>query len=313
VFDLAPEAPDFLVSRGAARHVLNLKDFLRAKAKGNFVFDEEESDSGGEAAPAGAAARLHQLLEKLVESPPPGCRLLLTASAARETELSSALLTRIKRHGTIEKFVTYDDFEPLDWVLKTAKQKGLPLNRAAAAQIIHLAGNDLGQLDQELEKLSLLFPPGSEPDQEALLQTLHGNSRYSLFWITEKVGAKDLDGALSVLEQFLMESPGEHPVLIGILARYLRQLYQIHALRALGASEAELASQLKLHPFIARKLAGQAERFSTAEIEQVLMALARLDVALKRSSHLTSSLFKEFVQSVCIGAFRNVDPPVAHR
>ena len=131
------------------------------------------------------------------------------------------MLKLIKSHGKVEKFVTYDDYQPVDWVTKEARRQGLALSRSAAEQMIHLVGNDLGQLSGELEKLALLLPqpPTDGPaqaagmDEEALLATLHANSRYSLFAITERLGNKDLDGALLVLNQFLAESPNEHPML----------------------------------------------------------------------------------------------------
>jgi DNA polymerase-3 subunit delta len=250
-------------------------------------------------------------LEKLVVNPPPGCILLFTASASRESEISSPLLKLIKKHGKVEKFVTYDDYLPVDWLLKEARGHGLALSRPAAEEMIHLVGNDLGQLAGELEKLALLAPQpsGGEGqaqalDEKALLATLHANGRYSLFAITERLGNKELDGALLVLDQFLVDSPNEHPLLTGILARYFRQLHQIHILRQAGGGEAELAAHLKLPPFIARKLQAQARGFATHELEAILQALAQLDYALRQSHHLAPVLLKNLVMEVCSGAFR---------
>ena len=44
------------------------------------------------------------------------------ASAARESDLSGPLLKLVKQHGKIEKFVTYDDYQPVDWVMRTAQE-----------------------------------------------------------------------------------------------------------------------------------------------------------------------------------------------
>ncbi len=304
LIDPAPEAPDFLISKGGTGRTVSLKEFLRARLKGNFTFADEVEGGETDFAPNAVAGRLHQLLERLAANPPPDCWLLLTAAATRETDLSAAVLKAVKAKGTVEKFVTYDDYEPVDWVIKTGREKKLHLGQETAHRLIQLAGNDLGRLEKELEKLSLLFPPGSEPDPDSLTGALQANSRHSLFWITERLGAKDLGGALSVLDQFLMESPNEHPVLIGILARFFRQLHRIRVLGAGGGGEKEFASQLKLHPFIARKLAAQARRFSTSELEAALQRLAELDVALRLKSQLTAPLLKDFVEEICGNAPR---------
>lgn len=305
------EAPSFVVAQGGERWRVDLKGFLRERLRGRFVF-ADEADEEDAAAPAGSAAgRLHQLLERLVEHTPPGLHLVLTAAAGRESDLSRGLLGKVKRHGAVERFVTYDDYNPADWVLREARARGLRLDRPRAGLIVHLVGNDLGRLASELDKLALAFGEGGSPDEDALLQAVHGGQGGSLFVITERLGSKDLAGALTVLEHFLADNPNEHPVLIGILARYFRQLLQVHALDATGgAGEAELAAQLKLHPFIAKKVAAQARRFEQVELERIVRALAGLDVAVKRHGRLEGPLFRELVHATCAGAFRRADHPL---
>ena len=111
----------------------------------------------------------------------------------------------------------------------------------------------------------------------------------------------------------MVNSPHEHPILIGIMARHFRQLLQVHALRKLGADEKEVAGQLKLHPFIAKRVMTQARQFSPGELEKTLIALAGLDVELKRHTHLTSVLLKELVMGICLPRFPGGNPAMALR
>lgn len=313
VVHLAPDAHEqrFVLSRRGARRLVDAKEFLRAKLPGRISFaDESESDRQA-AASASVTARLHRLLEHLLERPPAGLCLILTAGATRERELSRFLVAGIKRRGVIEAFVTYDDYQPIDLVLREARERGIRLNRVHAELVIQKVGSDLGRLTGELDKLALTFREGEPPDEDTFLRALGGGGVASLFLVTEKLGANDLAGALAAVEQFLAESPHEHPVLIGILARYVRQLLHIHALSRLGVADADWPSHLKLHPFIAGRLAAQARRFSEAELERMMRALAALDVAAKRHAHLTKPLFREFIHAVCRQGFRRVEPDFA--
>ncbi len=190
-------------------------------------------------------------------------------------------------------------------MLREARARQVALERPLAALLIHLAGNDLGRLVSELDKLALLFGGGPPPDEQALVRAVSGSHGASLFLITDRLGGKDLAGALDVLEHFLAEHPHEHPVLIGILARFVRQLLHVHALMRLEVPESDWPAQLKLHPFIARKVAAQARRFRQGELERMQRALAGLDVAVKRHAHLTGPLFREFVHAVCSEGFRD--------
>ena len=310
---LRPSAADArcLHSHGGERRLVDVKAFLREKLKGKFAFADEAE---GEGAPAGggsasAATRLHQVLERVLAHPPEGLCLLLTAQATRDSDLSRPLLGKLKGQGPIEKFVTYDDYNPVDFVMQGARERNVRLSRPQAELVIQLAGNNLGRLAGELDKLALLFGDAAPPGDDALVRAVSGGQNASLFLITDKLGGKDLPGALGVLEHFLAETPNEHPVLIGILARHTRQLLRVHSLMRLRVPEADWPSQLKLHPFLAKKVVAQARRFTQPELEAMLRALAALDVAVKRHGHLTGPLFREFVQAVCRGGFAQ---PLGH-
>ncbi len=290
------------VTRRGKRAEVSLPELLRASVKAKFMLPDEAEDAGP--APAAGAGRLHHLLESLLAQPPSGLTLILTAAVTRDTDLSKPLVAALRAlKGPQEKFVTYDDYNPVDWVIQEAGTRALRLTRPVAEALIQRVGNDLGKLAQELSRLALVFPSGRSPSEEELLAAVHGGGQYSVFQISERLGQRDLEGALLALTQFLADSPHEHPVLIGILARHFRQLALVHDLGRHGVSDDELAGRLKLHPFIAKKVAAQARRFAPRELDNIRQAVAEIDVAAKRHGHLTEVYFKDFVQQVCLRGF----------
>ena len=301
----------FLAPARGKRHVMGLKPFLRTVLKGTFSFAGDE-DGEGEApasAPSGAP-RLLELLGRLLTSPPPGLTLVLTAPVSRDRDIAKSLLEQVQRHGLVEKFVTYDDDLPVPFVIEAAREQKLEFNRAAALALIRAAGNDHGRLAGELDKLALLFPPGARVDPAQIHAALHQDAHASLFQINERLCQRDLPGSLEVLQGFLADNPNEFPVLIGVLARHFRQLLLLHAHSRHGVSDADLASRLGVHPFIAKRLAGQAERFTVTELERILLALAGLDLAARvRGS--AAALFRDFVQAVCGGDWQRHEPRLA--
>lgn len=305
-------AETFVLVQGKNRRKVGIKAFLREKLKGRFIFDGDEDVApqpngprqGASKSTGGISARLHGLVERLVENPPPGLYLVLTATATRETDISKALLGKIKKTGELRKFVTYDDYSPVDWVMREARSRQLNLSKPLAELLIHLAGNDLGRLVGELDKLALLHHKDNPVTEEGIIKAVHGGQGLSLFLITERLGSKDMPGTLTVLDHFLTDNPNEHPVLVGILARFFRQLLHLHTLEQNNVPVSDHASQLKLHPFIAKKVAGQARRYAPLELEQILRALAAMDISLKKHGNLTAEILKEFVHGVCADGFR---------
>jgi len=307
------EGLTFVVPARGGRHAMAFKAFLRNVLKGSFAFagdDEEEGDpppaesgSGG----GGGAARLLERVEHLMENPPPGLTLLLTAHG-RERDLARALLDKAKKHGSVEKFVTYDDYAPWQWVLEVARERGLTLDRRGAELVIRLVGNDHGRLAQEIEKLGLLFPAGTRLDEARLAGALHAESHGALFGVNDRLAARDLSGALAILEGFFSESPNEFPVLVGVLSRFFRQLLMVHALSRQGVSDADLAGRLGMHPFIAKRVADQAERFTVPELERIVEALGALDVTARLFSQVSAPMFRGLVQAICAGEYQRHAP-----
>jgi DNA polymerase-3 subunit delta len=284
----------------------SLRSFLRQRIKTKFAFADETSAGEGEDAPSASSgtARLHQILERLLDNPPAGLSLVLTADCTRETDLSKELIERLRKAGRIDKHVTYADQAPVEWLVSQARQRKLPLGTQAAEMVIQRVGNDMGRLVQELERLALLVIPGQPLSESTLLEAVHAEQQGSVFTLAERIAARDLAGALAALERFLADTPHEHPLLIAVLARHFRQLRQAHLADREGSSEADLAQRLKIHPFLAKRVAAQASRFTMPELERIQLALAELDVAARRQGSVMRWLMQDFLQRCCQGGFK---------
>ncbi len=305
--ELAPGADEATILSDAEGARLGVRAFLRRRIKTKFFFADETEPAaeGADAGTAGSAAgRLHQILERVLDNPPPGLFLLLTAEGTRETDLSKELVERIRSRGRIEKHVLYADQAPIEWLLAQARERKLPVTAYAAELLVQRIGNDMGRLALELDRLQLLALPGQALSEETLLDAVHLEQQGSVFTLAERAAARDLAGALGVLERFLADSPNEHPLLVGVLARHFRQLRQVHLAEQDGSSEAELAQRLKLHPFLAKRLATQAQRFSRIELERIQRALADLDLAARRQGAVMRVLVQDLLQRICQGSFR---------
>jgi DNA polymerase-3 subunit delta len=290
--------------RGACETVPLLSERFVVWVSGFEAVKAPAKDDGGP-----PAARLGAVLLRALTQPPPGCWLILTGEARNEKEFPAKLLKAIRAQGRIDKFVTYDDQAPVDWVLKDARGLGLNLKPPHARVLIDAIGNDMGRLHRELEKFALLFDGEAVPDEAQWRAVIHGEQHSSLFYMAEQLGARDLGGALAILEQFLQASGNELPMLVGILARHFRQLYRLTRLQRQGVAEPEVARQLKVHPFILKKLAAQAGGFSAGELEAILTALARIDLGFRRHPHLTPPILRDFVQGVCTHRYRGARVP----
>ena len=70
--------------------------------------------------------------------------------------------------------------------------------------------------------------------------------------------------------------------------------------REQGASSREIASVLKLHPFVADKILKQAHRFSPGVLERTMDELAQIDVRMKSTGVSGALLLEGLVFRLCI-------------
>jgi DNA polymerase III subunit delta len=119
----------------------------------------------------------------------------------------------------------------------------------------------------------------------------------SIFALLDAVSRKQTQEALGLLTQQL--AVGVHPlIIVNLLARQVRMLWRIKDMVVAGSGAQAIANQLKLHPFVAEKVAKQSRSFSVGTLKQAMLALADADRDFK-SGQANSVVFDTLVINMC--------------
>ncbi len=187
------------------------------------------------------------------------------------------------------------------WIARRAQTHGGTVERPAAAALADALLRD-GTLDLRLadgEILKLLTYAGDRPvtvADVALLVTPVGID--SVFRLVDALAERDGPRASTQLHRFLDD--GEHPLrLLSLIARQFRLITRARALLDAGAQPAALASAMGVAPFVARKVASQARRFSPEFLPQALERLLAIDVGVKTGRMDAVLGLDLFVSGVC--------------
>ena len=250
-----------------------------------------------------SASRLFEAVENIINNPPDSLWFIFTSPAMREQDFSKPLFRGIKQSGRIQKFVAYDNSSPFNWVIQRAEKKGLPLSADVARLMINIVGNDLTDLDHELEKLSL-YLSGAPITEELIKEHIRGHKHFSVFRMTEALSRKELLPALEILDQQLQTAPREHVRLFALIIMQFRRLLIIHSMLSQFKKETEILAKISLPPFLGKQVLAQARNFSNLEMQNIYAELAHLDLRVKFKSSLAPLLLQDLFQRICNGHFK---------
>ncbi len=218
-------------------------------------------------------------------NPAPAADLVLLGKklGAREK-----LLTAVEKSGEVHNFEQPTGRALVAWVVGYAKKQGLDLPEDVARNLIERCSGDKMRLTSELEKLALYVgeDTATQEDVEALCPP---DAQSNIFAFLDSLAAGDRGKALKLLEDLI--STGEPPLRVTYMVR--RQFGLVARARVLfdrGASQREVASELKVPPFVARKLEEQARGLGEDDLERALGLVLDLERGLKGGSDLGDEL-----------------------
>lgn len=160
------------------------------------------------------------------------------------------------------------------------------LAQPAATLLVDLIGAEMGQLDQELQKLAIYVGDRARIDVEDV-DRLVGNSRVeSTFKIFDALGAGQTGQALAMLDRLFDQ--GEEPLrILGAFSMQLRRLAQAGRLAQQGLSLATALERAGVPPFAVRGAEQQLRHLGRARANRLYEWLLEVDFGIKGGSPLS--------------------------
>lgn len=230
------------------------------------------------------AAQKAKIVDYLVD-PSPDTDLVLLGKklGAREK-----LLAAVKKSGEVHEFEMPTGKALVKWAVGRAKKEGLNLPEDVAESLTERCSGDKVRLTKEIEKLALYV--GEEittlEDVEVLCPP---DVQSNIFAFVDSLAAGNQGKALGLLEALI--STGESPLRVTYMVRRQFDLVaRAQALSQRGTPPKEIASQLKVPPFVVRKLEEQGRKLSDEDLDRALELILELERGLKGGSNLRDEL-----------------------
>ncbi|MBZ9731054.1 DNA polymerase III subunit delta [Salegentibacter sp. JZCK2] len=225
------------------------------------------------------AQDLSRSIENLVayaENPQPTTTLVFCykyKSLDKRKKLSKVL----KKNGVLFESKRLYENQVADWIMKTLKARNYTISPKAAQMLVEFLGIDLGKIDNELNKLQLITPEGTQITPELIEQNIGISKDFNNFELRKAIGMRDSLKAHRIVNYFA-QNPKDNPmvVTISLLFSYFSQIMQYHGLP--DKSKANVAKQLKVHPYFVGDYIAAAKNYPMKKVSQVIGLLHESDV-----------------------------------
>ncbi len=167
------------------------------------------------------------------------------------------------------------------WIDQRVKQKNATIDFKAVQALASVVGDDLLNLDHEIEKLTLYV--GTEraitlTDVELLCPYTADSETFAM---ANAIGRQDLRAALDQLHKRLEE--GQNPLaILGSIGGQFRGLLEVKSMASAGLTPAQIAKEKGWRSDYAAKMRlKEANHFSLARLVQIFGILLETDIAIK--------------------------------
>ena len=228
------------------------------------------------------AQDLSRTIEKLVdyvENPQPTTVLVLNYKY-KKLDKRKALHKALKKNAVVVESKKLYENQVADWIRRVLSGQNYSISPKAAQMLVEFLGNDLGKIDNELNKLKIILPQGTQITPEHIEENIGISKDFNNFELRKAVGEKDTLKAFRIAKYFA-DNPKDNPMIVtvSLLFNFFSQVLQVHGLK--DKSPRSVASAIKVNPYFVNEYLTAARNYPMKKVSAVVTNLRTYDVKSK--------------------------------
>src|SRR5690606_21518523 len=146
--------------------------------------------------------------------------------------------------------------------------------------LVEFVGTDLSKRTNELDKLKIILPKGTQITPEHIEENIGISKDYNNFELRKAIGERNVVKAHQIINYF-SENPKDNPMIItvSLLFNFFSQLLQFHGLN--DKSPRNVASALKINPYFVNEYVDASRNYPMKNVSAIIGVLRDFDVKSK--------------------------------
>ena len=228
------------------------------------------------------AQDLSRTIEKFAsyaENPQPTTVLVLNYKY-KKIDKRKALYKAIKKAGVVFEGKKLYENQVAEWIRRVLSGQNYSISPKAAQMLVEFLGTDLSKINNELDKLKIILPEGTQISPEHIEENIGISKDYNNFELRKAIGERNSEKAFKIVNYFA-ENPKDNPmvVTVSLLFNFFSQLLHFHGLH--DKNPRSVASALKINPYFVNEYIAAARNFPMKKVSSVVSTLREFDVKSK--------------------------------
>jgi len=225
------------------------------------------------------AQDLSRTIEKLTsyaENPQPTTVLVINYKY-KKLDKRKTLYKALKKIGVIYESKKLYENQVADWITRVLSPKNYTITPKAAQMLVEFLGTDLNKINNELEKLQIIFSKGHQITPEDIEKNIGISKDFNNFELRKAIGNRNSKKAYLIINYFA-ENPKDNPmvVTISLLFSFFSQLLLLHGLA--DKSPRNISSALKINPYFVNEYTTAARNYPMKKVSTIVSLLRSFDV-----------------------------------
>lgn len=166
------------------------------------------------------------------------------------------------------------------WISRVLQGKGYAIEPKANAMLVEFLGTDLSKINNELEKLQIILPKGSQITAKHIEENIGFSKDYNVFELRKAIGERNEFKSYQIA-QYFADNPKDNPLVMttGMIFSFFVNVLQYHGLK--DKSPKNVASALKVNPYFLKDYDVALKNYPMKKVSAIVAALRDVDLKSK--------------------------------
>ena len=228
------------------------------------------------------AQDLSRTIENLVNyaKQPQPSTILVFNYKYKTIDKRKSLYKTLNKMGVVYESKKLYENQVADWIRRILAPKEYSIAPKAAQMLVEFLGTDLSKINNELNKLQIILPKGTQISPEHIEENIGISKDFNNFELRKAVGDGDIKKAHQIVNYFT-ENPKDNPIVVtvSLLFNFFSQVLHFHGMT--DKSPRNVASALKINPYFVNEYITAARNYPMRKVSGVIATLREFDLKSK--------------------------------